>query len=126
VCAASIAVVDDEAPVRTALRRLLRLANYDVETFDGGAALLAALGRRRLDCVLLDVNLQGLNGFEVLARLNEAGWAIPTIFITASDDPDLDDAARRAGAKGLLRKPFSNEALLAAVERALGTKPKAS
>ena len=119
-------MVDDEAPVRTALRRLLRLANYDVETFDGGDALLAALGRRRLDCLLLDVNLQGRNGFEVLAHLNEAGCAIPTIFITASDDPDLDDASRRAGAKDLLRKPFSNEVLLAAVERALGTKPKAS
>ena len=126
VNAAAIAVVDDEAPVRTALRRLLRLASYDVQVFESGDAFLASVRERVPDCALLDVNLQGLSGFEVHARLNEAGWKIPVVFVTASDDPELDDAARRAGGSQLLRKPFSNEALLAAVERALGTKPKAS
>lgn len=119
-------MVDDEAPVRTALRRLLRLAGYVVEVFDGGDAFLASVRDRRPDCVLLDVNMQGPSGFEVKARLNEIGCDIPTVFITASDDPDLDEAACRAGATQLLRKPFSNDALLAAVADALGTKPKAS
>ena len=123
---AYVAVVDDEAPVRTALRRLLRLAGYDVVTFDDGDAFLASLIARRPACVLLDVHMQGLTGFGVQARLNEAGWQIPSIFITASDDPTLDESARQVGATQLLRKPFSNAALLAAVVIALGTKPKAS
>ena len=119
-------MVDDEVPVRTALRRLLRLAGYTVEVFDGGDAFLASVRDRRPDCVLLDVNMQGLSGFEVKARLNDTGWDVPTVFITASDDPDLDEASHRCGATELLRKPFSNDALLAAVAGALGTKPKAS
>ena len=126
VNAASIAVVDDEAPVRTALRRLLRLASYDVHVFESGDAFIASVRERVPDCVLLDVNLQGLNGFEVKAHLDRCGWHIPAVFITASDDPNLDDAVRRVGGAQLLRKPFSKDALLAAVERALGTKPKAS
>ena len=112
-------MVDDEAPVRTALRRLLRLASYDVEVFDCGDAFLASLCERRPDCVLLDINMQGLSGFDVRSRFVECGWNIPTVLITASDDPELDDAARRAGAPELLRKPFSNDALLAAIDAAL-------
>jgi FixJ family two-component response regulator len=121
VTAQSIAVVDDEVPVRTALRRLLRLASYAVEVFDSGDAFLASLGERRPDCVLLDVNMQGLSGFDVRKRLIESGCNIPTVFITASDDPELDAAARRTGAVALLRKPFSNDALLAAIESALSS-----
>lgn len=112
--------------MRTAIRRLLRLAGYEVAAFASGDEFLASLATIVPDCVLLDVNMQGLSGFDIRARLSESGWDIPVIFITASDDPDLDDSARRVGAIELLRKPFSNDALLAAVERALGTKPKAS
>jgi FixJ family two-component response regulator len=126
VSAAFIAVVDDEVPVRTALRRILRLAGYAVEAFDSGDAFLASVRDRRPDCVLLDINMQGASGFEVKMRLNDTGWDIPTVFITASDDPDLDETASRAGAPQLLRKPFSSDVLLAAIANALGTKPKAS
>jgi FixJ family two-component response regulator len=119
VNAAYVAVVDDEAPVGSALRRLLRLAGYDVEAFDSGASLLATIDARQPACILLDVHMQGLTGFDVYARLNAAGWTIPAVFITASDDPDLDKAVRAAGGTTLLRKPFSNDALLAAVADAL-------
>jgi FixJ family two-component response regulator len=118
--------VDDEAPVRTAIRRLLRLAGYEVAAFASGEEFLASLTTIVPDAVLLDVNMQGLSGFDILTRLNESGWDIPVIFITASDDPELDKSARDLGALELLRKPFSNDALLVAVERALGIKPKAS
>ena len=119
VSTAYVAVVDDEAPVRTALRRLLRLAGYEVATFDDGDALIASVGARRPDCVVLDVQMQGLTGFDVQARLNAAGWRIPIVFITASDDPDLEEAVRNAGGTVLLRKPFSKDALLDAVANAL-------
>jgi len=119
-------VVDDEAPVRTALRRLLRLGGYDVAVYESGEEFLASLAARVPDCVVLDIHMQGLSGFDVVAQLGASHARIPTVFITASDDPDLDDAVCRAGVEQLLRKPFSSDALLAAVETALGTKPKAS
>jgi FixJ family two-component response regulator len=114
-----IAVVDDEAPVRTALRRLLRLADYDVAVFASGEAILASLGARRPDCVVLDVHLPGLSGLEVQSQLKAIHVNVPVVFITASDDPDLDRQALEAGGRELLRKPFSNDELLAAVGAAL-------
>ena len=114
-----VAVVDDEAPGRTALRRLLRLTDYDVAEFASGEAFLAALETQRPDCVVLDVHMPGLSGFDVQARLHAMHADIPVIFITASDDPDLDRLALEAGGRRLLRKPFSNDELLEAVGAAL-------
>jgi FixJ family two-component response regulator len=113
-----IAVVDDEAPVRTALGRLLRLADYKVAAFASGQDFLASLATLQPACVLLDVHMPGLTGFDVSDRLRASGSAIPVIFITASDDRALDQMAQQAGAP-LLRKPFSNDVLLAAVEAVL-------
>lgn len=114
-----VAVVDDEAPGRTAPRRLLRLPDYDVAEFASGDAFLASLETGRPDCVILDVHLPGLSGFDVQARLRATQADIPVIFITASDDPDLDRLAHEAGGSRLLRKPFSNDELVAAVDAAL-------
>jgi FixJ family two-component response regulator len=113
-----IAVVDDEAPVRTALGRLLRLADYEVAAFASGDELFAALPGRRPDCLILDVNMPGLTGFDVLARLKTTNAGIPIVFITASDDPVFEQRARDSG-MALLRKPFSSEALLQAIGDAL-------
>ena len=114
-----VAVVDDEAQGRSALRRLLRLTDYEVEEFASGEAFLASLEARHPDCVVLDVHMPGLSGFDVQARLQATHADVPVIFITASDDPDLDRRAREAGGHKLLRKPFSNDELLAAVGAAL-------
>lgn len=104
--------------MRTALARLLRLANYNVSVFSSGAEFLASLDAQRPDCVLLDIHMPELTGLDVSARLRAARIKIPVIFITASDDRDLDHAAVLADAR-LLRKPFSNDDLLAAVEAVL-------
>ena len=66
-------------------------------------------------CVLLDVHMPGLTGFDVIKRMRAAHIDIPVIFITASDARDIDQTASQSGAR-LLRKPFSNDVLLAAVE----------
>jgi FixJ family two-component response regulator len=118
VNAACIAVVDDEAPVRTALRRLLRLADYDVATFESGEDFVASLDVGRPACILLDLHMPGLTGLDVHALLRAAHIDVPVIFITASDGFALDEAVSQTGAQ-LLRKPFSNAALLAAVAAAL-------
>ena len=114
----SVAVVDDEAPVRIALGRLLRLADYKVGAFASGEEFLASLAISQPACVLLDVHMPGLTGFDVLERMRAAHIDIPVIFITASDARDVDQTASQSGAR-LLRKPFSNDVLLAAVEAAL-------
>lgn len=113
-----VAVVDDEAPVRTALARLLRLSDYEVTTFACGDEFLAALAARRPDCAVLDVNMPGLSGFDVQARLAAAHIDLPVVFITAGDEPALDQQARDCGGE-LLRKPFSNDVLLGAISKAL-------
>lgn len=115
-----IAVVDDEPPVRTMLRRALRLADYEVATFAGGEAFLAALPTLQPACVILDIRMPVLSGLDVARRMREMNVLSPLILITASDDATIDRSAAAAGAIRLLRKPFSTDALLAAVREALG------
>ena len=117
-----IAVVDDEAPVRTALGRLLRLADYEVAAFGSGDEFLASLTARAPACVVLDVHMPGMSGFSVMAQLRAANCDIPAVFITASDDSALDATVLAAGGAVLLRKPFTSERLLKAVSAALGTR----
>jgi FixJ family two-component response regulator len=117
-----VAVVDDEAAVRTALGRLLRLADYEVAAFASGDALFAWLATHVAACVILDVHMPGASGFDVHSRLRAAHVDLPAVFITASDDPALELTAREAGAAALLRKPFSNDSLLDAVDAAIRSK----
>ena len=123
---ARIAVVDDEAPVRTMLGRLLRLADYEVAPFASGEDFIASLATQQPDCVVLDVHMPGLSGFDVQSRMCAAGAAIPIVFITASDDLALDGKVQQAGGVKLLRKPFSNDELMEAVGMALRRKPCAA
>ena len=118
-----VAVVDDEASVRTALGRLLRLADYQVAAFGCGEAFLASAATRRADCAIVDIHLDGLSGFDVKARLSALHGDVPVVFITASDDAALDRSVAEAGGVTLLRKPFSNAALVEAVDTALRRKP---
>ena len=117
-----VALVDDEAPVRVALGRLLRLADFRVLAFASGEEFLDSLALCVPDCVLLDVHMPGLTGLQVQARLRQSGFALPVVFITASDEADIARAALDAGGVCLLRKPFSNEQLLDAVRCALDSR----
>ena len=114
-----MALVDDEAPVRVALGRLLRLADYAVLPFASGEEFLDSLAARVPDCVLLDVHMPGLTGFQVQARLRDLGLKLPVVFITASDDAEIERKALDAGGVRVLRKPFGNQLLLDAVTVAL-------
>jgi len=112
-------VVEDERPVRTMLRRVLRLADYDVATFGSGEEFLSSLGSMVPACVVLDVHMPRLSGFDVQLRLRAAHGDVPIVFITASADPALDSAVLEADGVTLLRKPFSSSELLDAVRDAL-------
>jgi FixJ family two-component response regulator len=114
-----VALVDDEAPVRVALGRLLRLADYAVLPYASGEEFLDSLAAGAPDCVLLDVHMPGLTGFQVQARLRDLGLRLPVVFITASDDAEIERKALEAGGIRVLRKPFGNQLLLDAVTVAL-------
>lgn len=114
-----VAVVDDESGVRTMLRRVLRQADYEVAAFASGEDFLDSLALRVPACVILDVHMPRLSGFDVKSRLRAMGCDVPAIFITASDDRTLDRSVLDAGGVLLLRKPFPSERLLEAVNAAL-------
>jgi two-component system response regulator FixJ len=111
----TVAVVDDDADVRTALARLLRSLGHDVYVFASAEAFEASASPT--DCVILDVRLPGLSGLELRDRLRARGSVPPIVFITGDGDRFLDEAsAMRAPA---LHKPFNDEDLAAAISEAV-------
>jgi len=114
-----IAVVDDEEPIRKALSRLLSSAGLEVETFPSGAEFLESLPTRRPDCVVLDLHMPVLDGFEVQARLAEFGTPVPVVIITGHDSDETRDRALAGYPVAYLRKPVNAQILLDAIELAL-------
>jgi FixJ family two-component response regulator len=115
-----IAIVDDEAHIRKALRRLLVSAGLDVETFSSGVDFLNSLRTHRPDCVVLDLHMPLMSGFAVQARLAETGGRIPVIIITGHDSPETRDQALVGQPAAYLAKPVNDQDLLDAIELALG------
>lgn len=118
--APTIFVVDDDAAVRTALRRLLLSLRLPVRLFASAEEFLAQTDGGARGCLILDLGLPGMTGLELQERLTGREPPLPVIFITAHDDPDSRDTALRRGAVGYLRKPFERDRLLAHVRDALG------
>lgn len=114
-----IAVVDDEESVRKALQRLLRSAGMDVETFPSGAEFLDAVRTRKPDCLVLDLHMPVVNGFEVQARLAQLGTPLPVVVITGRDTPEACARARASGASAYLLKPIDDRMLLDAIAAAM-------
>jgi FixJ family two-component response regulator len=117
-----IAIVDDEEPIRKALTRLLRSTGLDVESFPSGSEFLESLPARRPDCVVLDLHMPVVNGFEVQARLAESG--VPVVIITGHDSDETRAQALAGRPAAYLRKPVNDQVLLDAIELALGLHPR--
>jgi FixJ family two-component response regulator len=116
---ATVGVVDDDASILRALRRLLQAAGFAVETFGSAAEVLSSSHLRHINCLVLDIHLGDLSGFDVHERLPDTLPPIPIIFITAHDTVLTRERARLAGAVDYLRKPFDEKALIGAIGRAL-------
>jgi FixJ family two-component response regulator len=117
-----IAIVDDEEPIRKALARLLRSFGMDAESFASGNDFLESLTHHKPDCVLLDLHMPGMSGFEVQARLANSG--VPVIVITGHDSDETRAHALAARPAAYLRKPVNDQVLLDAIELALGLHPR--
>ena len=118
-----IAVVDDEASVRAALQRLIRAAGLDVKTFSSGAEVLDFVQTRQPDCIVLDLHMPDMNGFEVQARFARAGNRVPVIVITGHDTPETGARALAGGAVAYLLKPVDDRILLDAISAAMRVFP---
>jgi two-component system response regulator FixJ len=119
----TVHVIDDDDAVRRAIAMLLRAAGMDAETYPSGAAFLEALpaaGGAVAGCVLTDVRMPGLDGFELLRRLKQLGVRSPVVIMTAHGDVATAVQAMKAGAADFVEKPFVDEALLDAIETACG------
>jgi len=112
-------VVDDDALLCRALRRLLVELGFDVETFGSGEEVLAVEPSLWPDCLVVDIRLRTIGGFDLHGQLRAAGLRSPVIFITADEDDTHPRRARRVGAAAFLRKPMNDDDLLAAIENAL-------
>ena len=113
-------VVDDDPSFRTAIERRLKLAGYEVHTYALAQQLLDRLNEEEAPaCILLDVQIPGLNGPDLQSCLNEMGSSLPIVFLTGHADTATTVRAIKAGAEDFLTKPVSSEQLIDAIERAL-------
>jgi CheY-like chemotaxis protein len=120
-----IAVVDDEESVRLAFARMLSASLFDVDVFASGEEFLDSLQRRRPDCVVLDLQMPGLTGRDVLRRLARDPVRIPVIVVTAHDQPELREQCLADGAAAYVAKPLGRERLVNLINEAIRRQPAA-
>jgi FixJ family two-component response regulator len=118
----TIAIVDDDASVCRAVSRLLRSLGMNADSFTSGREFIEhseTLPSFRPDCVVLDVQMPGMNGLEVQNLLVRSEHPLPIIFITAHDEMGVRERALQAGAVAFLRKPFNEELFIQTINEAL-------
>jgi FixJ family two-component response regulator len=115
-----ISIVDDDLSVCRALRRLVQSAGYRAQIFTSANDFLDSSPLGRTACLVLDIQLDGVSGFDLQERLAAGGAGIPIVFITAHDDAPTRARVRRAGVAAYLPKPFDEHALLDAIRSAVG------
>jgi FixJ family two-component response regulator len=119
---ALVSVVDDSDSVRESLPDLLEQSGFSVQAFSSAEAFLESEAADSTNCLILDVGLPGMSGPDLQQELIRRGKPIPIVFITAQGDTSLRPRLVGQGAVACLFKPFSDTALLDAVETALGTR----
>jgi FixJ family two-component response regulator len=116
---AAVFVVDDDASVRKALTRLISSKGYRVESFSSANEFLKRNHYEGPACLLLDIQMPGLDGIQLQEELILAGYEIPVIFITAHGTVPISVHAMKAGAVDFLMKPFTSKELLSAINKAI-------
>jgi FixJ family two-component response regulator len=121
-----VAVIEDDPSFRRALSRSLTLRGFRTEVFGSAEDFLRDRAEEHADCIILDIHLGGMNGFELQAELATRVTSPPVIFITAFDDPATRQRAQEVGAAGYLQKPFDDNSLIDAIDRAARRRPASS
>ena len=118
-----VAIVDDDPAVRKALARLLTAHSFDAATYRSASDFLKSVVINAPECLLLDVHMPNIGGTELQRYLLRAGIKVPTVVMTAHDDPGIRDRCYTAGAAAFLVKPLSGEVLIGAIYAATGRSP---
>ena len=111
-----VAIVDDDASVRTALSRLLNACDFKPQAYPSAGKFLQSLADVRPECLILDLQMPEMSGFDLHCELLRAGLNIPTIVITANHDQGRRERFRATGAEYLL-KPLDQATLISAIKR---------
>ena len=114
-----VAIVDDDLDVRRALRRLIGSAGFAVETFASGAEFLQSLENHEPACVVLDLHMPELSGFDVQTQVAQTHAGVPVVILTGHDTPEARARSLGGGAVAYLCKPVDDETLLAAINAAI-------
>lgn len=114
-----ISIVDDDDSFRNSLDNLIRSVGFQAQGFSSAEAFLNSNQAHDTACLILDVRMPGMNGLDLQRQMVASNWHIPIIFITSHTDGDARDRAIEAGAVDFLYKPFRDEDLLSAIDRAL-------
>jgi FixJ family two-component response regulator len=114
----AIAIVDDDPSVLKALGRFLSTRSFNVSAYPSATQFLASLPQRLLECLILDLQMPDMTGLELLRSLNHRGIKIPTIIITAHDEPGMGEQCKAAGSIAYLLKPVQETSLFAAIDAA--------
>jgi FixJ family two-component response regulator len=115
----TVYVVEDDSSLRNAVRRLLRSAQYRVLTFSSAEDFYRSDFKTSPGCLILDIRLPGISGFELQAQLLDSGIRMPVIFMTGQDRAGMEEYAMQLGASAYLRKPVDEETLLGAIRLAM-------
>ncbi|MBS0643662.1 MAG: response regulator [Acetobacteraceae bacterium] len=114
-----VLIVDDDQAVRDALEFALRLQGFNVHAYSGGNELLAGGELAQAGCVVVDDNMPGMDGLELIGRLRERDIPVPAILITSHATDRLHAKAAVAGVRVVLEKPFLENALAASIQTLL-------
>jgi FixJ family two-component response regulator len=117
-----VSVVDDDESVRESLPDLLGELGFAARAFNSGEAFLASEVVQQTECLILDITMPGMSGFDVQRELKVRHYQIPIVFITAHRDETTRPDVLGESAVACLLKPFSDTALLQAIRTALGMK----
>lgn len=115
----TVAIVDDDASVRIATQNLVRSMGWAVQAFASAEDFLVGVKTSSVDCLITDVQMDGLGGVELAIVLRSRGFEIPVIFITAFPDERVRERAMAAGGIEFLAKPFDGQQLISCIELAL-------
>jgi FixJ family two-component response regulator len=114
-----VAIIDDDKPFRTALVESLDSLGYSARGFASAEEFIARVGASSWDCVITDIHMPGMSGFDLKELLASRAPLVPVIMITARAGPELEAKAKAGGAVCLLRKPFDSSALIDCLQKAL-------
>jgi FixJ family two-component response regulator len=114
-----VALVDDDASVRKALARLLSASSFEIKTFGSAHEFLESLDGCQPECLVVDLHMPEITGLDLQRHLTKAGYNIPTIVITAYNEPGLRERCESAGASAFMVKPLDGKALVGEINLAI-------